>query len=132
MGYLFLLDKLKYLYIFYSKVIICILLSRRGVTRVGDAISGPSKVSVAPEQICSDLAGETVILNLKTGMYYGLNALGTRIWELIQEPRSVDAIRDTLVEEYEVEPERCERDLLTLLQEMAAEGMIRVQDGANS
>jgi hypothetical protein len=65
-------------------------------------------------------------------VYYGLDAVGARIWSLIQEPRTVNEIRDILLEEYEVEPERCERDLLALLQKLADEGLIEVKDEASA
>ena len=81
----------------------------------------------AKDQVSSDLGGEVAILDLKAGVYYGLDAVGARIWSLIQEPRTVNEIRDILLEEYEVEPERCERDLLVLLQRLADEGIIEVK-----
>jgi hypothetical protein len=74
------------------------------------------------------LGEEAAILGLKAGMYYGLNAPGARIWSLVQEPRPVSEIRDVLLSEYDVEPDRCERDLLTLLQRLADEGLIEVKD----
>jgi hypothetical protein len=74
------------------------------------------------------LGEEAAILGLKAGMYYGLNALGVRIWSLVQELRPVSEIRDVLLREYDVEPDRCERDLLTLLQRLADEGLIEVKD----
>ena len=86
-----------------------------------------SLVVAATEQVSCDLAGEAAILNLKSGVYYGLDPVGARIWNLLQEPRTVNDIRDALLKEYGVEPERCERDLLTLLQELAAEGLIEVK-----
>lgn len=75
-----------------------------------------------------DLAGETTILNLKNGVYYGLDAVGTRIWNLLQNPCRVQEIRDVLLEEYDVTPERCESDLLTLLEKLSAEGLIEISD----
>lgn len=91
-------------------------------------VLGYSSIVAAKEQVSSDLAGEAVILNLKSGKYYGLNAVGARIWNLIQEPRTLNDIRNVILEEYEVEPERCDRELLILLQELAAEGLIEVRD----
>ena len=82
----------------------------------------------AKDQVSSDLGGEVAILDLKAGVYYGLDAVGAQIWSLIQEPRTVNEIRNILLEEYEVEPERCERDLLVLLQRLADEGIIEVED----
>jgi hypothetical protein len=81
----------------------------------------------AKDQVSSDLGGEVAILDLKAGVYYGLDAVGARIWSLIQEPRTVNEILNILLEEYEVEPERCERDLLVLLQRLAEEGLIEVE-----
>lgn len=68
------------------------------------------------------------ILDLKAGVYYGLDEVGARIWNLLQEPKIVSEIRHTLLEEYDVEPERCERDLLALLQRLADEGLVEVAD----
>jgi hypothetical protein len=95
-------------------------------------VSSSSIVVASRDQVSSDLAGEAVILNLASGMYYGLDEVGAQVWSLIQEPRSVDAIRDTILEEYEVEPDRCERDLLALLQELEAAELIEVTDGTGA
>ena len=89
-----------------------------------------STVVAAKNQLSSDLGGETAILDLKAGMYYGLDDVGTRVWDLVQEPSNVGDIRDRLLEEYDVAPERCERDLLALLQRLADEGLIETQDAA--
>ena len=92
-------------------------------------IWGSSVVVAAEGQVACDLAGEAAILDIQSGMYYGLNAVGARIWQLIQEPRSVNEVLDTVLGEYDVEPDRCERDLLALLQELAAKGLIEVKGG---
>ncbi len=91
-------------------------------------LSAGSSVVTAKDQVSSDLGGEVAILNLEAGTYYGLDAVGARIWSLIQEPRTVEEIRDVLVSEYEVEPDRCEGDLIALLQRLADEGIVEVRD----
>ena len=78
------------------------------------------------QQVSSDLDDEAVILHLKAGVYYGLDSVGARIWALIQEPKTVDQIKDTILREYEVEPDQCERDVLALLEELAAEDLIEI------
>ena len=84
---------------------------------------------VSKDQVSSDLGGgEVAILNLKRGTYYGLDAVGARIWDLIQEPRTIGEIRDALVNEYEVQRDRCESDLITLLQRLTDEGLVEVRD----
>jgi len=70
-------------------------------------------------QMTADLGGELAILNLKTGVYFGLNSVGARIWSLLAETRTVREIRDLILMEYEVEPSDCERDLIKLLGELA-------------
>jgi Coenzyme PQQ synthesis protein D (PqqD) len=85
-----------------------------------------SIVTAAAEQVSCPLGDEAAILNLKNTVYYGLDPVGARIWALLQEKRSVSELRDTLVDEYDVEAERCERDLLDLLEKMRVEGLIQV------
>lgn len=78
------------------------------------------------DQVASDLGGETVILNLRTGIYHGLDAIGTEIWNLLQNSTTVNNILNTLLQEYDVEPERCERELVALLQKLADAELIEV------
>ena len=87
-----------------------------------------SSVVAARDPVFSDLGDEVAILDFKSGMYYGLDEVGARVWSLIQEPRTVKEIREVLVNEYEVEPDRCEHDLITLLQRLAEEGLVEVRD----
>lgn len=89
-----------------------------------------SIVAVSPNQVSCDLAGEAAILNLKTGVYYGLDPVGARIWDLLGRPRRLAEVRDLILDEYDVEPERCELDLVKLVEKMAAEGLVEVRDEA--
>ncbi|MDJ0798452.1 MAG: lasso peptide biosynthesis PqqD family chaperone [Calothrix sp. MO_167.B12] len=91
-------------------------------------VKNEAVIVAAKEQISSDLAGESVILQLSTGIYYGLNQVGASIWNLIQESKTVEEIKNAILEEYEVEPEQCDRDLLALLQELEAKGLIEVKN----
>jgi Coenzyme PQQ synthesis protein D (PqqD) len=87
-----------------------------------------STVVAAKDQVSSDLGGEVAILDLKAGVYYGLDAVGARVWQLVQTAKSVYEIRVTLSGEYDVDPDRCEEDLLVLLQELANVGLVEVSD----
>jgi len=102
------------------------------MTAPGDnhAISTSSIVVAGKDQVSSDLAGETVLLSMQSAMYYGLDEVGTRIWELVREPVRVSDICDTIEREYDVERERCEADVVGLLSELAAKGLIEVTDGS--
>ena len=79
-----------------------------------------SHVRVNKDVVFRDLEGEVVLLNLKAGVYFGLDPIGTRIWHLMQEHPSLQEVLDAMVEEYEVRKGQCEHDLLRfagLLQE---------------
>ncbi len=93
-------------------------------------ISRDSVVVACEGNISCDLAGEAAVLDFKSGMYYGLDEVGARIWKLIAEPSTVGEICDTLLDEYDVEPDACERDVIALLGELAAKGLIEARDGA--
>jgi hypothetical protein len=86
-----------------------------------------SIVVVAKEQVSCPLGEESAILNLKNSVYYGLDSVGARVWTLLQQPRSVGELRDTLLSEYDVEARRCEQDLLALLETMRNEGLIEIR-----
>ena len=92
-------------------------------------ISTSSIVVATKDQVSSDLAGETVLLSMQSAMYYGLDAVGSRIWELVRAPIRVSDIRDTIMAEYDVEPARCEADVIGFLGELADKGLIEVTNG---
>jgi len=96
------------------------------------SLSVQSVVVAAGEQVSCPLGEESAILNLKNSVYYGINPVGTRVWSLLKQPRSIKELRDTLLNEYEVDAELCERDLLTLLEKMRSEGLIEVREAATT
>jgi hypothetical protein len=91
-------------------------------------ISTDSVVTTVRDQLTSGLGGDAVVLDLQSGKYFGFEAVGARIWELIQQPRKVSDIRDALLHEYDADPAECQRDLLAFLQEMQEAGLIEVKD----
>jgi coenzyme PQQ synthesis protein D (PqqD) len=87
-----------------------------------------STVVASKEQVSCDLAGEAAILNLKNSFYYGLDPVGARVWNLVQTPIIVGAVREAIMREYDVEAARCERDLFDLLQKLDEEGLIEIKN----
>ena len=78
-----------------------------------------------PEDVVHQKVGdEVVLLNLAAGVYYGLDPVGSRFWELLLEHGSLRAAFERMTQEYDVEPAILERDLLGLAQELAAKGLI--------
>jgi hypothetical protein len=83
-----------------------------------DAVVAPSAC-----QVSSELGDEVVILHVDNGIYHGLDAIGARIWNLMNERRTTGHIRDAILNEYDVTRERCEADLQSLLQELIDKGL---------
>ncbi len=83
-------------------------------------------LQASPDQVSCDLAGETAILQIRSGFYYALDPVGTRIWNLIRQPASVASVRDAIVSEYDVTPEHCEADLFCLLEELREDGLVQI------
>jgi hypothetical protein len=90
-------------------------------------ISKNSTVVATPHQVSATVHGEAVILQMKDGIYYSLDQVGARVWSRLQQPASVDELCQLILSEYEVEPERCERDLLSLLNDLEEARLIEVK-----
>ena len=92
-----------------------------------EVISLKSLVVASKENVSCSLGDEAAILHMKSGVYYGLDPVGARVWSLLVEPRTVEALREAITSEYEVEPAKCENDLLALLEKLRTEGLIEIR-----
>ena len=81
----------------------------------------------AQDQFSCEVSEEAVILDMRTGTYFGLNSVGASIWKLLSQPRSVSQLRDAISAEYEVEPARCEADIQILIEELLQQKLIEIQ-----
>lgn len=93
-----------------------------------NTIDGHALIVAAREQVFCELQDEVVILNMKNGVYYGLDQVGAKIWQWIRTPIMVNTVRERLLQTYDVDPDRCEHDLLGLLRQLADEELIEVMD----
>ena len=92
-------------------------------------INGNSTIVARQDLLCCDLTDGAVILDLHSGVYYGLDDVGTFVWALIQEPRAFKEITSAILEEYSVDSERCLKDLINLFAEMKQRNLIDVRNG---
>lgn len=83
-----------------------------------------SRVRIQDEVLFQELQGEAVLLNLKTGVYLGLNQIGTRIWQLLQEDGSLGRVMEVMLREYDVAQEKLAQDLLDLVGQMQKQGLL--------
>lgn len=75
-----------------------------------------------------EISGETFFLDLESECYFGLDTVGTRIWQLIETSSDLLSIFNTLPEEYEVEESRLRADLETLINDVRDRGLISLED----
>jgi hypothetical protein len=92
------------------------------------ALTTTTTVVAADDALSTTIDGETVILHPDVGKYYGLNEVGTFVWELLQEPRPVDELCREVVDAYEVDRDRCRSDVEDLLVELVEKDLVRLTD----
>jgi hypothetical protein len=96
-------------------------------------ISRDTIVTQMKELVSTELDGETVLMSIKSGKYYGMDKVSSRIWSLIETPRSLLELVEILVEEYDVTPAKCEQDVLTHLNKLERDNLIKViENGATA
>ena len=87
-------------------------------------------ITLSPDVISQEVSGETVLLDLESEHYFGLDEVGTRIWQLARETDDLNAIYQTLLAEYDVSESRLQRDLDNLLAEISGLGLITLEQRA--
>ena len=83
-------------------------------------------ITIPDDVLFRELDGEAVLLNLKTGTYFGLNPVATRMWQLIAEQHSLARVLETLADEYDADRPVLENDLLELGRQLCASGLCQV------
>lgn len=84
-----------------------------------------TRIRPADDVLFQEIQGEGVLLNVASGVYLGLDQVGTRFWQLITDSQNLDEVVGVMLDEYEVSRERLERDLLALASRMLSEGLVR-------
>jgi hypothetical protein len=79
----------------------------------------------SPDLMISDLDGDTVMMSLERSAYFGLDSIGSRIWQLLAQPITIQALCNQLAAEYEVDEATCQRDVVKFVQQLLDEGLIR-------
>jgi hypothetical protein len=91
------------------------------------AIAFSARVRIAPEVMIREIGGESVLLDLKTERYLGLNESGTRMWQVLMESPTVQTAYETLLAEFDVAPSELQGDLNGLLEQLLANALIVVE-----
>lgn len=85
-----------------------------------------TKVAQSQDIMASSVDSEVVMANISTDKYYGLNPVSTRIWQLLEQPKSLVEVCDVLVEQYDVDKQICQNDVLTFVRKMVDEQILEL------
>lgn len=96
------------------------------------SLSFSSRVIIAPDVLCRGMGDESVLLNLKTQVYLGLDAVGTRMWTVLKDSSSVQEAYESLLAEYDATAECLRRDLLEFLDQLRSQGLIQLVTGKST
>lgn len=77
-----------------------------------------------PDIIAADMDGDTVMMSIERGEYFGLSGVGSRVWELLAEPVALPAIARAICAEYEVDEPTCKADMQAFLADLQQQGLI--------
>jgi hypothetical protein len=95
---------------------------------VKQTIAGHVKIQKNRGIISSPMDNETVMMSIEKGKYYGIDSIGTRIWELLDQPLSIDELCEILPAEYDVEPDQCRADVTGFVEKMLEKELVRLPD----
>ncbi len=87
-----------------------------------------SIIVVADEVVSCDLDGEAAILDVKDGIYYGLDPVGAKIWNLIQKPVVLEDVVKIIMNEYDVDKDRCTNDIFELVEELLDNRLVKINE----
>jgi hypothetical protein len=80
----------------------------------------------SPKLMASGVGEETMMMDIDKGMYYALNSVSSRIWSLLEQPLSMQAVCDKLLDEYDVEPEVCKQEVEQFLGQLLERNIVTV------
>jgi hypothetical protein len=86
-------------------------------------------VKVVKDVIFQELEGEAVLLNMQTGIYFGLNPVGTRIWRLLSKHGEVKTVARMLLDEYDIAEEQLLTHLFDFIENLKSKGLVEVLEG---
>jgi hypothetical protein len=89
-----------------------------------DTVSLNTSAKISDDVVFRELDGEGVILNLASGIYFGLDETGARMWRLIEQHAHLGAVLAALCDEYDAQRETIEQDLLRLTLELSEKGLL--------
>jgi hypothetical protein len=85
-----------------------------------------TRVARNPDLVFADMDGETVLMDVESGAYFGISGVGCRYWELMAEPIAISDLVSVVCGDYDIDPIRCEADLMEFINELRANSLVSI------
>ena len=99
-------------------------------TKDSGSITLSTVIRQSDDQVSADMGGEVALMSIENGKYYCLNDTSSRIWQLIEQPCRVGHVCSALQDEFEVQEDQCEGDVLEHLKELIGDDLVEIVDAA--
>lgn len=90
------------------------------------------EIVISPDVLCQELDGEMVILDMKSGQYFGIDAIGCKIWKMLEEKVCPDKIVDNFLDEYDVLPDICCQHVYSFIDHLQQGDLISIVPAKNN
>jgi hypothetical protein len=88
------------------------------------ALDLDTKLRQGQDHVATSIGDETAVMSIKRGRYYAVGSVAERIWQILETPASPREITERLLEEYDITPEQCAREIDVFLNELIEEGLV--------
>ena len=90
------------------------------------ALNLDSVVQRNPEMVSADMDGETVMMSIENSAYYGLNAVGSDLWDAMENPVSISALCDRVTDNFDIDLTSCKTDVMELLTDLRQRNLVQL------
>ncbi|CAO1651473.1 lasso peptide biosynthesis PqqD family chaperone [Parasphingorhabdus sp. NYA22] len=92
------------------------------------ALNLDSIVQRNPEMVSADMDGEMVMMSIENSAYYGLNAVGSDLWEAMENPVSITALCDRVTKNFDIDMASCQSDIMELLTDLRDRNLVQLAE----
>ena len=86
-----------------------------------------TRLRLNQELLQSEIDGETIMMSIDNGEYYGLNSVASRIWEILKTEPLFSELLDTLTSEYDIDKNQCKTETLEFLNKLVTTKLIKIE-----
>lgn len=80
----------------------------------------------SPDLVATELDGDIVMMHIKSGQYFGISGVGTRIWAMLDRPITLDDLTRGIVTEYLVDEQTCRKDIMAFVEALMAQEAVQI------